>query len=476
MTGQAIFKRWRRLALLLPTLLLAACAALEPQQTGASAEAKNEAGVAVANNAVPAATTAPTVSTASGNVTHDKLRAIATMQERLDHVAGPLLLKNAIICKKQARNLLGFTAKNRYSYSEAMADSARDALGLGEPLQVMSVMAGSGAERVGLRKGDNLIAVANKPMPQGRNAEYDAPAVLAPFVVGQNSVKLTVQRDGKNQTLSVPLTPACAFRIELGNTDSVDMYADGRRVLVTRGMMNFVRSDEELAYVIAKGMVHNLLGHPQKMQTVKTTADIINNLMQVQPDAGKVTALKPVPQAMDTLADRLSMVVVARAGLRVDGAPAFWQRLAAQHPASEAPDSFTARHPAMAQRIAAMEKAISQINSVRVSRKLVKKVQAKPAAQSDEQAEEAASDSSDGQATETAAESGAEHAAVVAGVAHGAVAEQATARKGKRAKSSSRKADKKSVKKAAGKKAVSKKSKKVDKGGKPAKKGRKSKK
>ncbi|MBS1187110.1 MAG: hypothetical protein H6R04_1128 [Burkholderiaceae bacterium] len=474
MTGQPIFRRWRWLAVL-PALLLAACAALEPLQVGTSAEQPQTAASAAANSAVAVAPTAPT---SSGNASYDKLRAIAAMQERLDHVAGPLLLKNATICKKQARNLLGFTAKNRYSYSDAMADSARDALGLGEPLQVMAVMAGSGAERVGLRKGDNLIAVANKPMPQGRNAEYDAPAVLAPFVVGQNSVKLTVQRDGRNQTLSVPLTSACAFRIELGNTDSVDMYADGRRVLVTRGMMNFVRSDEELAYVIAKGMVHNLLGHPQKMQTAKATADIINNLMQVQPDAGKVTALKPVPQAMDTLADRLSMVVVARAGLRVDGAPAFWQRLASQHPASEAPDSFTARHPAMTQRIAAMEKAISQINSVRVSKKLVKKAQAKPVAQADEQTEEASSEQSAGQATETAAESAAESVPAVAGrVGSAAVAERATVRKGKRGKSSSRKAEKKSVKKAADKKAAGKKSKKADKGaGKPSKKGKKSKK
>ncbi len=349
------FRNWRWLAWM-PVLLLSACAALDPQIENAGASAD------------------PTA--------HDKLRSIAAMQERLDHVAGPMLLRNATICKKQTRNLLGFTAKNRYSYSEGMSDAAHAALGLGEPLKVTAVMTGSGAERVGLRKGDNLIAVGNKPLPQGKNAEYDAPAVLAPFVIDQSSVKLTIQRDGKNENLSVPLTRACAFRVELGNTDKVNLYADGRRVLVTRGMMNFVRSDEELAYVIAKGMVHNLLLHPQKLQTAKATSDIINNLMQVNPDTAKLPKLKPVPQAMDTLADRLSLVVVARAGLGIDGAPAFWQRLATQHPADEA-DSFTARHPATAQRVAAMEKAITQIKSVRAKR-LVKKTEAKPAGQAEE--------------------------------------------------------------------------------------------
>ncbi|MEA5098339.1 MAG: M48 family metallopeptidase [Burkholderiaceae bacterium] len=344
------WKGWRRLAWL-PVLLLAACTVLEPQPEKAS--------VSPADNS-----------------SYDELRTIAAMQERLDHVSGPMLLANANICKKQARSLLGFTAKNRYSYSEGMADAARAALGLGEPLQVTAVMAGSGAESVGLRKGDALIAAGNKPLPQGKNAENDAPAVLAPFVLGQTSVKLTIQRDGKNENLSVPLTRACAFRVELGNTDSVDMYADGRRIMVTRGMLNFVRSDEELAYVIAKGMVHNLLLHPQKLQTAKASSDIINNLMQVHPDAGKLPALKPVPPAMDTLADRLSLVVVARAGLGIDGAPAFWKRLATQHPADEA-GGFTARHSATVQRIAAMEKAITQIKSVRV-KKVTKKIAVKP--------------------------------------------------------------------------------------------------
>ena len=357
MNGCIQFRNWRWLAWM-PVLLLSACTALDPQMESPDASGDGSA--------------------------YEKLRSIAAMQERLDHVAGPMLLRNATICKKQTRNLLGFTAKNRYSYSEGMSDAAHAALGLGESLKVTAVMTGSGAERVGLRKGDNLIAVGNKPLPQGKNAEYDAPAVLAPFVIDQSSVKLTIQRDGKNENLSVPLTRACAFRVELGNTDNVNLYVDGRRVLVTRGMMNFVRSDEELAYVIAKGMVHNLLLHPQKLQTAKAASDIINNLMQVHPDAARMPKLKPVPQAMDTLADRLSLVVVARAGLGINGAPAFWQRLATQHPADEA-DSFTARHPAIAQRVAAMEKAITQIKSVR-ARRVVKKTEAKPAEQPNESA------------------------------------------------------------------------------------------
>ena len=415
----------QRTLLILAALLLSACTALTPLIEDSSAPArKNDAAA------------------------HDDLRAIAILQERLDHVAGPLLLKNASICKKQSRSLLGFTARNRYSYSAELSDVAQATLGLGEPLQVTAVMAGSGAERVGLRRGDNLIAVGNKPMPQGKNAEYDAPAVLAPFVVGQTSVKLTVQRDGRNLTLSVPLTRACGFRIELGNTDSVNMYADGRRVLVTRGMMNFVRSDEELAYVVANGIAHNLFGHAHKLQSTAATGDIINHLMQVRPDASRLPTLKPVPPAMDALADRLALYIVARAGLNVEGAAAFWQRLAVQHPAGEV-GSFSANHPSTAQRIAAMEKAIGEIKRARV-RKKSPKVVAKPVEQPAERAVEPSAEQTVVKTAEPAGQT--EQTAEQAAEQSEPAAEQMPAKSArKKAAKPVRKSVKKSVKKAASK-------------------------
>jgi hypothetical protein len=46
----------------------------------------------------------------------DTLTRMATLQDRLYRVAAPLLIDNAELCKANARNLLGFTAKNRYAY------------------------------------------------------------------------------------------------------------------------------------------------------------------------------------------------------------------------------------------------------------------------------------------------------------------------------------------------------------------------
>lgn len=94
------------------------------------------------------------------------LRNWIAQQQRLYRVAAPLLIQNTELCPQHARNLLGFTAKNRYSYTDDFAETAQAALGLEERLQVMSVFPGSGAEAAGLRQGDTLFAVEIEPLPQ----------------------------------------------------------------------------------------------------------------------------------------------------------------------------------------------------------------------------------------------------------------------------------------------------------------------
>ena len=108
-----------------------------------------------------------------------KLKQTVEMQDRLDRVGGKLLINNADLCRKQLRNLLGFSVANKYSYSPAMADLAAETYGLGDRLQIMNVIEGSGAQQAGLRRGDVLLNVDNKPAPKGAHAERDTVEILS---------------------------------------------------------------------------------------------------------------------------------------------------------------------------------------------------------------------------------------------------------------------------------------------------------
>lgn len=341
--------------------LLTACATVDlSAPTSAS-----RPGAALPGAPAPAVT--PPVSSAEESA----LRALVAQQDRLYRVAGPLLINNADLCRSHARNLLGFTAKNKYSYSAEFVNAAQTLFQMGEPLKVMGVLAGSGAARAGLRRGDDLLMIEDKPLPTGPNAERLASGILAPLVTGRSSVKVMVARNGANLPLTVPLTYACAFGIELGNTDNVVAYNDGQRILVTRGMLNFARTDDELAYVMAKEMAHNALAHAARQRVTATSGGIIDNLVRIRPDMGVMVGLaglKPVTQDLDAAADRTAIFMLARAGYNIDNAIPFWQRLAAQYPA-DVLNGYTALHPATTARMAAMDKAVKDVRTLQGTKK-----------------------------------------------------------------------------------------------------------
>lgn len=330
--------------LTLPIVLLAACAAPPPAQQEAVP-------VASAVSAVPPE--------------QEALRKIAERQTRLDRVTAPLLLNNTELCKAHARKLLGFSAKNKLSYSAELAEAAAKEFGFDERLQVTNVLAGSGAEQAGVRRGDILIAADGKPVPAGENAERQAAALLAPLVNAKPRVKLTLERRGSLVRLDIPPTPACGFSVELGNADLVNAFADGRRIVVTRGMMDVAQSDTELAYVIAREMAHNILGHANQQRIVATMAGIIDNLARVNPDLSTMTGtsgVRPFSAELDAAADRLALYLAARAGYSIEPAAAFWRRLASQVPTSVL-NGYTAIHPSTSQRLAAITQAQADIRA-----------------------------------------------------------------------------------------------------------------
>ncbi|OGB24674.1 MAG: peptidase M48 [Burkholderiales bacterium RIFCSPLOWO2_02_FULL_57_36] len=299
------------------------------------------------------------------------LRSLISHQDRLYRVAGPLLVNNPDLCKGNARNLLGFTAKNKYSYSAELVQAAQTLFGLGDRLQIMGVLVGSGASRVGLRRDDQLIEAEGHALPQGPNAEREAAAMLTPLVGTSPSIRLTVLRAGANTVLNVPLTRACAYSIELGNVDTVNAYDDGRRVMITRGMMNFAQTDEELAYVLAKEMAHNSLGHAGKQNMSATVGGIIDNLIRIRPDLTTLagtSGVRPMPQELDAAADTLSLYMLARAGYNVDRAARFWEKLANQYPRTVL-NGYTAIHPSTAFRLSVMARIVADVKAKQAGRK-----------------------------------------------------------------------------------------------------------
>lgn len=346
------------LAALTVALLLSACATTPPACLPPVVEQ------------APAAPEEPLV-TPRMVAARDAVRSMVSLQDRLYRVAAPILINNAELCRTQARNLLGFTAKNKWSYPGEYADAAEAVLGYGDTLQVSGVLAGSGAARAGLRKGDELVAADGRPLPTGPGAETKAAAVFGPLVSKRAQLSMTIARDGSNQVLRVPVTRACAIRVDLGNADNVNSYADGSRVAVTRGMINFAQSDEAIAYVLAKDIAHNVLGHAGNLRNTATIGSMIDNLTSVRPDLTLLigtSGIRPIPADMEAAADKLALYMLARAGYPIERYNSFWQRLSAQYP-STVLNGYTAIHPNLGQRVVFNDKVVAEIRAKQAAKK-----------------------------------------------------------------------------------------------------------
>ncbi|NRR30122.1 M48 family metalloprotease [Oxalobacteraceae bacterium] len=363
MSGQVplIAARLKACSIFAGALALSACSTFQPAATTPAA--------------TPAARPAPAedapVVSARMAEAQATLSQMVNLQDRLYRVAAPLLINNADLCKTQARNLLGFTAKNKFSYPGDYAEASRAVLGYGDRLQVSGVLAGSGAARAGLRKGDGLISVEGKQLPTGQNAETLAAAILGPLSSKNAALSMSVWRDGATRSMSVPVTRACAFKVDLGNADNINSYADGQRVMITRGMINFAQTDEAIAFVLAKDIAHNVLGHAGTMRSSATIGSIIDNLVAVKPDLSMLigsAGVKPVPQEMDAAADNLALYMLARAGYNVEHAHGFWQRLANQYPASVL-NGYTNTHPSVNYRLAVINKTVADIKAKQAAKK-----------------------------------------------------------------------------------------------------------
>ena len=293
----------------------------------------------------------------------DRLGHIIALEERLNRVGGTLLMANASLCRNHVRHLLGFSASNKYSYSLPMASAASRFHGFDERLQVTNVIEGSGARKAGLRKGDILLTIEGRPVPSGPAAEREIVKLLAPIIEKRTSIKMTVLRNDNAKAIQIPLVLACGFRVELGHTDNISAFSDGQRILVTRGMMHFVRNDTELAFVIAKEMAHNVLNHARTLHTTEGNRIIIDNLIQLTPNPAVASApAEPMTEQYDLDSDTLGLAMALRAGFEIDPATDFWKRLSRASPASN-PASYTALHPNSQARLERMPNSIKRLKA-----------------------------------------------------------------------------------------------------------------
>lgn len=218
-------------------------------------------------------------------------------------------------------------------YGAAFRPAARQVLGLSDGPTVALVVAGSPAERAGLKQGDVLVdadgapfAVSAPDSDDGRFASVEAAMTMIDTALADGKARLTVARGGQRMAIDLVGIPACRARFQLVPGNDADAVANGTWVQVSTRMAGFATTPDELAAVLAHELAHNALGHRKAKAKVQ-------RLQELQ-------------------ADRLMPYLMARAGFDTSAAVALWRRFEAQRLGGLFP---SATHPRWSERVRAVE-------------------------------------------------------------------------------------------------------------------------
>ena len=286
---------------------------------------------------------------------------------RLNRVAHRLYAANAAVCGGRARLLPGALWLTQRDFPEPLRGiAARN--GYGHRPRVAALPAPDAPPDPAVTApGDEITALAGEALPESRRAARRLSARLAVLQMpAGGAVQVAVARAGGPAEVRLALVRACRFDLDLSRSDAINAYAGRSRITVTRGMMGFVASDHELAFVLAHEMAHGL-AHSLPERLLAGVSERLANTGAALYRAATLRRLPPpaprtYSQVLETEADRLALRYLAAAGYDPSSVVDFWHRLAARHPRSVTP-GYQHSHPTSPERLARLEQALQALRS-----------------------------------------------------------------------------------------------------------------
>lgn len=237
----------------------------------------------------------------------EALRKIESDAGILLNTGWPVLTANAGLCPK-VRGAIGVKTHSLKSYPKRLRSAAGRVLGADETFRIFHIADGSPAALAGFKRGDIIMNDAGEP------AKLDSDSWDT--VLADNTVN--IRRGSEDIAIKVEPTSACDYNLRLSGSTVINAYADGRNITITSGMMDFTKSDEELALIIGHELGHNTMGHIRK---------IVGNFIF---SLGGTRYTRP----FESEADYVGLYYMTRAGYSPKGAEGFWRRLANVAPKS----------------------------------------------------------------------------------------------------------------------------------------------
>lgn len=294
------------------------------------------------------------------------------LANHMQNIAYNVLTASAPMCGEQVRQTLGMAYWNEDTFTSKWRAAARNAFGIGEKVELSRVAPNSPAARAELLVGDVLVTVGEHEVGNGQNGLENLQTYLEKNLTAQ-PIKVVYTRDNGEslQTTRITPDPACDYQVLYDDNTAVNAFADGQRIVMQRGILEFSRNDDEIAMIIGHELAHNVLNHVQKKTTQVAAGMLGGLLLDVLigtsgefSDLGQRVGAQAYSPDYESEADYMGLYATARAGYDIEKAPFFWRRMGSRNTQAI---EMTTTHPATAARFVALEKTVKEIEAKRAA-------------------------------------------------------------------------------------------------------------
>lgn len=187
---------------------------------------------------------------------------------RLETLGYHIAVANPEKCEKH-KMMTGLILHDLASYD--VKDRGRVRIGNGAT--VMDVVPDSVAASAGLQAGDEIVTIAGKDITgeyldlvgaKGTADRVEKIVADLEVALSHGGGQITALREGRPMDFTLASQPGCGGQVVYVPSGPVNAWSDGQYVAVTHAMMNFSHNDDELAFIVAHEMAHNILGHAEK--------------------------------------------------------------------------------------------------------------------------------------------------------------------------------------------------------------------
>jgi membrane-associated protease RseP (regulator of RpoE activity) len=194
------------------------------------------------------------------------LRALAAQDLRVATIGYRIGIANSGACARPVM-LSGLVLHDISQYDRSTRPAVAQAFAMNGGFGVLGVVPGSVAHQAGLRSQDEIVAInstsVEDPSAAGRDRQsyqrMDAFLKQLQAALVRGPADLIIRRGGHLYRARLNGQRGCGGQLALTPSSSLNAWSDGTYVNVSTAIVNFAGTDDELAFVIAHEMAHNIL-------------------------------------------------------------------------------------------------------------------------------------------------------------------------------------------------------------------------